>query len=127
MVTSLVVGCGRAGGPIPSFRDQLEDRLNGGRSTCRKARPSSPGWPPGLRPDRPCSDFGTACPTRRPTAAWRAARGGGHLPLHLRDPRVLLGDPNLQVRDRPLLRRRQLLIGRRGHGPLRHTPTMITT
>src|SRR3954447_18991541 len=71
------------------------------------------------------------------------ARGGGQLPLQLRDPRillgdagvllgdagVLLGDPSLQLGDDPLLRRherRQLLVGRSGHGPILHTATMIT-
>jgi hypothetical protein len=45
------------------------------------------------------------------------------------DLRVLLGDPRLQQGNRPLLRgheRRQLLVGRRGHGPILHTPSRIT-
>src|SRR3954462_2191278 len=57
------------------------------------------------------------------------ARGGGQLPLQLRDPRILLGDPGLKLGDRPLLsrhQRRQLLVGRSGHGPILHIPTGIT-
>jgi len=50
-------------------------------------------------------------------------RGDGQLPLELRNPGVLLGDAGLQLGDRPFLgryQRRQLLIGRRGHGPIVH-------
>jgi hypothetical protein len=63
------------------------------------------------------------------------ARGGGQPPLQLRDPRILLGDaclllaePGLQLRDDPLLRRRerrQLLARRtdRSHSDRNHTLT----
>jgi hypothetical protein len=69
----------------------------------------------------------------------RVPRGGGQLPLQLRDARILLDDPRvlrgqagvlhgepvLQLGDRPRLRRherRQLLVGRSGHRPILHTP-----
>src|SRR4051794_19983668 len=49
-------------------------------------------------------------------------RGGGQLPPQLRDLRVLLGDPRLQRHHQS----RQLLVGRRGHGPILHTPPGLT-
>lgn len=69
---------------------------------------------------------------RRPGGRQRlrtVARVGAQPPPQLRDLRVLLGDPGLQLGDGPLPgrhQRRQLLVGRRGHGPILRTPTMIT-
>lgn len=51
------------------------------------------------------------------------------MPLQLRDHRLLLGDPDLQLGDRPLLGRHErprLLVGRSGRGPILHTPTRLT-
>jgi hypothetical protein len=87
-------------------------------------------------PARPRSDFGTGLPSPSVDGGRAELREErGRLPLQFRNPRILLGDPRvllddpgLQLGDDPLLRRhqrRQLVIRRRGHGPILHTPTMI--